>query len=105
MKSILLKTCVLLCALALAVPAYAEGGGGKRQGGKKGRRAGQLFEKFDKNKDGALTSDEVPENCWTKISRADADGDGAVTKAELKKARRDRKGKRKGKGAEGARGR
>jgi len=58
-----------------------EGRAGKR--GKRGRR-GRIFRRLDKNQDGALSQDEVPEQVWAKISAADADGDGAVTKEEMK---------------------
>lgn len=43
----------------------------------------RLFEHADKNKDGKLTKDEVPEFMWTRLSNADADKDGSVTKSEL----------------------
>lgn len=41
--------------------------------------------RFDKNDDGKLTEDEVPEGPWARMTRADADKDGIVTKEELKK--------------------
>jgi hypothetical protein len=44
------------------------------------------FERDDKNADGALTADEVPADKWAELSKADADGNGAVTKAEIKAA-------------------
>lgn len=85
-------------------PAAERGQGGKRgqrgRGGRRGKRKpGKLFEKFDKDGDGALTADEVPEKLWERISKADADGDGKVTKDELKAAHEARRGKRKGKQA------
>jgi Ca2+-binding EF-hand superfamily protein len=46
----------------------------------------ELFAKYDKNKDGKLTKDEVPAWLWEHISKADANGDGAVTKEELEAA-------------------
>ena len=82
MKSLITLAGALLLAVTLALPAYAEDGaeGGK---GKKGRcKGGKAFAKFDKDKSGTLTSDEVPEKLWSRISKADTDGDGAVSKAE-----------------------
>ena len=48
----------------------------------------ELFERFDKNKDGKLTKDEVPAMLWEHLSKADANKDGAVTKEELQAARK-----------------
>ena len=75
-------------AVALAAPAE-DGSGGKRGG-----RKGKIFARFDENKDGKLTSDEVPERLWALISKCDTDQDGAASKEEMKAC----KGKRKGKG-------
>jgi len=52
-----------------------------------GQIADKLFERFDANKDGKLTKDEVPEKAAERVMKADADGDGAVTKDELQAAR------------------
>jgi hypothetical protein len=52
-------------------------------------RKAHMTERFtadDKNKDGALTKDEVPEDKWARISQADANSDGTVTQAELETA-------------------
>ena len=88
-----------------------QGQGRKGKGRRgKGRKGGKLFAKFDKNKDGALTQDEVPERAWTRIVKADADGNGSVTRAELKThakkhGGKHRRGRRGGRGAgEGAGG-
>ena len=56
------------------------------------RRPGgsDAFAKLDANEDGQLTEDEVTEQAWAKISSADANGDGAVTVAELDAQRADR---------------
>lgn len=48
--------------------------------------AATLFKSFDSNKDGKLSMDEVPVPVWKRLGNADADDDGAVTKAEFKKA-------------------
>jgi Ca2+-binding EF-hand superfamily protein len=42
-----------------------------------------LFERFDKDKKGVLTKENVPEPIWDRISKADANGDGSVSKEEL----------------------
>lgn len=96
MKTLLSTCCVLLLAVALATPALAEGGKRKGKGKRKGHRIAKLFKKFDTDKSGSLTAAEVPERVWTRISKADADGDGAVTKAELKEACKKRRKKKKG---------
>jgi Ca2+-binding EF-hand superfamily protein len=46
-----------------------------------------MFERFDKNNDGALTSDEVKEGFWQHLVKADVNNDGKVTKEELEAAR------------------
>ena len=56
------------------------------------------FERDDKNSDGALTADEVPADKWAELSKADADGNGAVTKEEIKTAIDNGTLKRPGKG-------
>ena len=48
---------------------------------------GHMFERMDKNNDGALTSDEVKERFWQHLVKADANRDGKVTKQELEQAR------------------
>ena len=61
--------------------------GHHRHGGDKAKGHGQFFERMDKNKDGALTSDEVKDHFWQRLVKADANGDGKVTKEELEQAR------------------
>lgn len=51
----------------------------------------ELFERMDKNKDGKLTKDEVPEPMWNHLSHADANHDGGVTKDEAAKGMSDRR--------------
>ncbi len=92
--------------------AGAEGGGlpegwsgGNRRGGdgppgegapgdgqRRARRdPAQMFAESDKNSDGKLTKDELPERFAERMMRADANGDGALTKEELEQARRNRR--------------
>lgn len=47
------------------------------------------FAMKDENKDGFLTADEVGERRWAKLSAADADKDGKLSKAELETAHRE----------------
>ncbi len=85
-----------------------QGQGGPNQAGRGqgGPQAGAFFERLDANKDGKLTKDELPERAAERIMQADADGDGAVTKAEFAVAREKMGGQRgEGQGEGGGRGR
>lgn len=80
-------------------------GGGNRRGGdgppgegapgdgerRVRRDPAEMFAQFDKNSDGKLTKDELPERFGERMMRADANGDGALTKEELDQARRNRR--------------
>lgn len=48
---------------------------------------GGLFDRFDGNGDGQLTSDEAPAPAWEHIAPADTNKDGAVSREELKTAK------------------
>ena len=43
----------------------------------------KLLQAFDENQDESLSEDEVPEPVWLRLSLADADEDGAVTRDEF----------------------
>lgn len=45
--------------------------------------ATMLMNRFDKDHKGKLTKDDLPAPVWDRISKADANGDGTVTKDEL----------------------
>ncbi len=94
MKRTLSAIAVLIAVVALSSDAYAGPGKGKGKRGKAKRHAGKLFAKFDANKDGSLTADEVPEKAWARLSKADADGNGAVTRAEIRAACKKKRGKK-----------
>ena len=51
----------------------------------------EVFRRFDGNKDGKLVKDEIPEFVQQFILPADADGDAAVTKEELRASRQRRR--------------
>lgn len=80
-------------ASAADAPAEARGGFGPpwARGGE-GPRPFALFAVFDTDEDGALTEDEVPERVWMRLSMADRDGDGAVTRMEIMQYLRSRSG-------------
>lgn len=59
----------------------AEAGG--RPQGPPWASARGMFQRFDDDRDGALTKDETPAPAWKYLSRADADEDGAVTQEEV----------------------
>nr|WP_010585362.1 hypothetical protein [Schlesneria paludicola] len=42
-----------------------------------------LLERFDKAKKGSLSKDDVPEHLWNRLSNADTNKDGVVSKDEL----------------------
>lgn len=68
--------------------AAAMGGKGKGRNAAGVSTAGgadAIFTKMDTDKDGKLSSEEVPAEMWSKLSKADEDADGLVSKAELGK--------------------
>lgn len=68
--------------------AAAGGSPGKMRDGRGGGSTGgpdAIFAKMDENKDGKLSKDEVPPEMWNRLSNADEDADGNVSKAELEK--------------------
>ena len=63
-----------------------ERGGGETRPGRHGGgppAPSRLFESFDTNDNGELTSDEVPAPVWQRLSSADLNDDGVVTEAEV----------------------
>jgi hypothetical protein len=72
--------------------------------GDRGEHKGARFAKADKNGDGFLTRDEVGEKRWQHISKADANKDQKVSKAELEQARKNGQLGKKGKHKKGDRG-
>lgn len=78
------------CGLALAAvsvlgvmeSATAAGPGGRP--GRGGRPSfDKLLEAFDADENEELTEEEVPALVWLRLSRADADENGSVTRAEF----------------------
>jgi len=83
-------------ALAFASPkAFAE-----ETTEAKPRQKGQLMERFDKNKDGQLSQDEVPAKVWERLGKADADGNGVVTKEEFMAAHKEGAANGEGRGGD-----
>ena len=84
------------------------GGRGGPDGGGGGFDASEMVNRMmqnDKNKDGKLTKDELPsERMQGLIDRADKDGDGAASKAELTEMASSQMGSGRGGGGQGGRG-
>lgn len=59
----------------------APGGPGKGEPGKGG--PGEMLKRADRNGDGNISKDEVPEEAWTRLGRLDKDSDGVVSKEEM----------------------
>jgi Ca2+-binding EF-hand superfamily protein len=52
-------------------------------------KGGEFFKNADKNNDGKLSQDEVPEQMWGRISQLDKNEDGAVSMEEMAAMRRE----------------
>jgi Ca2+-binding EF-hand superfamily protein len=79
---------------ALRAAGGGRGGpGGKGKPGARGEGAkGDPIAQFDKNKDGKLGKDEVPAEIWARMSKADKNADGLISKGELESAHKGRPG-------------
>lgn len=62
--------------------AGAKGKGMQGKGKGKGN-PGEFIKRMDKNEDGNLSKDEVPEQLWARISQLDKDGDSSISREEL----------------------
>jgi len=51
------------------------------------RSVEEIFALFDANRDDRLASGEVPADLWKRLLRADANGDGLISRTELREAR------------------
>lgn len=58
-------------------------GGGAKRGGRTPGGPNPILGKYDEDKDGKLSKEEVPEDMWSKLSRADENADGLVSKSEM----------------------
>ena len=81
-------------------PEGAQPPGGPEKGKGKGE-PGEMLKRADKNGDGNISKDEVPEEAWARLGKLDKDSDGVVSKAELGAAMAAMRG---GKGKDGAKG-
>jgi len=64
---------------------------GKKTEAERQQHAAERFKKADKNGDGFLTQAEVGDKRWSRIQVADANKDGKVSQAELAQAHADGK--------------
>ena len=86
---------IALCLGAVAALAAADVARAQTQRGGSGGRLqmlgiDELFAQYDKDADGKLTAKEVPAERWRIVGRADADGDAAVSRAEVTRFRQSR---------------
>ncbi len=74
-----------LAALAAIVASASDVSAQRPGGGPGGGRPSfdRLLQVFDANGDDALDASEVPDRVWSRLSRADANGDGTVTRQEF----------------------
>ncbi len=86
----LTKTLLAGAALLLAAPALAQpgpGGHGGMMGGMMGEMMGErLLERFDANKDGAISKEEFAAARAANFKTMDPNGDGRITKDEVPEA-------------------
>ena len=83
-------TAIGALAVALAVPALAS------KGAPDGfHHRGALFQKVDKNGDGAITLDEAKAGSAELFARLDLNGDGSLTQEEMSEARQKMRGERR----------
>ena len=59
-----------------------------------GEMVDKLFARIDKNSDGTLDGDELPEKIKEKLTKLDANSDGKIDKTELAAAREHRMGQK-----------
>lgn len=84
MKKSLFSVVALLAVTTLVSTDIASAQRGRGRFGGGGRPSyDMLVSKFDKNGDGWLGKDEVPAQVWQRLSQADANGDGIVTREEF----------------------
>lgn len=82
-------------------PAIAGGEGGGRRGGGGGGDPAQFFARMDKNSDGKVTEDELPEFMKSRMAEIDTNKDNAIDLDEWMKAPRGPRGGRGGGGPAG----
>ncbi len=80
MKYQLIMLVAMVSFVAGSVDVWAQGPGGPRLGRPSFDR---LLQAFDENEDDNLAEDEVPMPVWRRLSQADADDDGCVTRKEF----------------------
>ena len=88
MKKIMIGTMAVAGAALLAATAYAAEGRGEGRGG-------GHWDKMDVNGDGELSADEMDAKTAEFLSKADTDGNGAISKAEIKAFHEARRAERK----------
>ncbi len=82
-----MKTKILVPAaivLVVGAAAIAVAAGGDRHGDRHQARLDRLFETFDLNADGQISTSEITAGREARFSASDANGDGALSEAEIR---------------------
>lgn len=96
-KAMKVKSISLIALVALIIPAavQAQARGNPGQSPARGTGAVNILERFDTNQNGSLSKDEVRGRLANNFEAIDADGDGEITRREMRtfrQARMNRKG-------------
>ncbi|MFK7820953.1 MAG: YceI family protein [Planctomycetaceae bacterium] len=90
----ILKTVQLNIAVGAKTDKEEIIGGSKGQAGRRGGQGGwdpmKMFADRDKDKDGMLSGDEIPERMQSRLERIDTDSDGKVSKEEMQEIMKNR---------------
>lgn len=96
-KKMTSKLTVAVATLALGLGGWGLGSGAfahPDEGGKRGERGDRMWDKLDEDGDGKIAIADVGNRAADRLSAADADNDGYVTRDEMKAAHEARRAER-----------
>jgi Ca2+-binding EF-hand superfamily protein len=81
-----MKTNIKMVVALLVVSSITAAGiaQGQRGGGQRGSKPtfDSMLSQFDSNKNGVLEKSEAPGRMWTRLQKADSNGDGSISRQE-----------------------